>query len=178
MGAKVIGLGALMGIAGKGGQVTAEKTSMSVTTGSSLAAAAILETLESAAALRKIDLAKAKIAIVGATNAIGQNCALGFLDRADTIFLLAKNAERLTELKQFLASQKSKTSIVDKGLAFDDVIRDADIIIFTTSAIEVPFTATVNNLKKMRLFAIFLLHAIFRKTSAHCAKIFLLLTEP
>lgn len=148
MGAKVIGLGALMGIAGKGGQITAKKTSMSVTTGSSLASAAILETLERAADLQKINLSTAKVAIVGATNAIGQNCALGFLNRTDTIFLLAKNAERLAELKQFLATQKSKTNVIDKGLALDTVIQESDIIIFTTSAIEVPFTATVNNLKK------------------------------
>lgn len=148
IGAEVVGLGALMGIAGKGGQVIAKKTSMSVTTGSSLASAAILETLERAAGLRKVDLSKAKVAIVGATNAIGQNCALGFLNKADTIFLIAKNAERLAELKQFLVAQKSKTNIVDKGLALESIIKEADVIIFTTSAIEVPYAATANNLKK------------------------------
>jgi predicted amino acid dehydrogenase len=147
-GAKVIGLGALMGIAGRGGQWIAEKTSVAVTTGSSLAAAAILETLERAADLRKVDLSRAKVAIVGATNAIGQNCALGFLNKAGTIFLIAKNAERLTELKKFLVAQKSKTNIIDKGLALDAVIRESDIIIFTTSAIEVPFAAIAGNLKK------------------------------
>lgn len=148
IGAKVVGLGALMGIAGKGGLVIAEKTSASITTGSSLATAAILETLERAVDLRKVNLSKAKVAIVGATNAIGQNCALGFLNRADTIFLLARNVERLAELKQFLSTQKSKTNVIDKGMALDAVIRDADIIIFTTSAIEVPFAATANNLKQ------------------------------
>ena len=145
---KVIGLGALMGIVGKGGQWIAEKSPVAVTTGSSLASAAILETLERAADLRKVDLSKAKVAIVGATNAIGQNCALGFLSRVDTIFLIAKNAERLTELKEFLVAQKSTTSIIDKGLALESVIKEADIIIFTTSAIEVPSATTANNLKK------------------------------
>lgn len=147
-GAKVIGLGALMGIAGKGGQWIAGKTNAAITTGSSLAAAAILETLDRATALRRIDLSKSKVAIVGATNAIGQNCALGFLNRADTVFLLAKNAERLTELKEFLIAQKSKTNVVAKGLALENVIKDADIIIFTTSAIEVPSAATAHNLKE------------------------------
>ncbi|MCX5707679.1 MAG: hypothetical protein NTY14_01655 [Candidatus Omnitrophica bacterium] len=147
-GAKIIGLGALMGIAGKGGQIAAEKSPVAITTGSSLASAAILETVKRAADLRKVDLAKAKIVIVGATNAIGQNCALGFLNRVDTVFLVAKNAERLTELKNFLAAQKSTTNIIDKGLALETVIKDADIVIFTTSAIEVPFTTTVNSLKK------------------------------
>jgi predicted amino acid dehydrogenase len=146
--AKVIGLGALMGITGGGGQWIAEKTSVAITTGSSLAAAAIMETLDRAADLRKVDLTKAKIAIVGATNAIGQNCALGFLNRVDTIFLLGKNAQRLTELKAFLDVQKSTTTIIDKRLALETVIKDADIIIFTTSAIEVPFAATANNLKR------------------------------
>ena len=147
-GAKIIGMGALMGIAGKGGQWIAEKTPVAITTGASLATAAILETLDQAAALRKIDLSKSKVAIVGATNAIGQNCALGFLNRADTVFLLAKNAERLADLKEFLIAQKSKTNIIDKDLALESVIKDADIIIFTTSAIEVPSAATVGNLKK------------------------------
>jgi fatty aldehyde-generating acyl-ACP reductase len=147
-GAKVIGLGALMGIAGKGGQWIAEKTPVAVTTGSSLAAAAILDTLERAAVLRKVDLSRAKVAIVGATNAIGQNCALGFLNRVDTIFLIAKNTERLVELKELLVAQKSKTDIIDKGLELETVIKEADILIFTTSAIEVPPAATASNLKK------------------------------
>ncbi len=90
-GAKVIGLGALMGVVGKGGQWIAEKTPVAITTGASLATAAILETLDRAAALRKIDLSKSKIAIVGATNAIGQNCALE-LNRRILFFLLAKNS--------------------------------------------------------------------------------------
>lgn len=147
-GAKVIGLGALMGITGKGGQIIAGQTHAAITTGSSLATAAILETLDRAANMRKVDFSKANVAIVGATNAIGQNCALGFLNKANTIFLLAKNAERLSELKAFLNSQKSKTTIINKGLALESVIKDADIIIFTTSAIEVPLAATTDNLKK------------------------------
>jgi fatty aldehyde-generating acyl-ACP reductase len=147
-GAKVIGLGALMGIIGGGGQLVAEKSPVAVTTGSSLASAAILETVKRAADLRKVDLSKAKVVIVGATNAIGQNCALGFLNMVDTIFLIAKNAERLTELKDFLFTQKSTTKIMESGLALETVIKDADIVIFTTSAIEVPFTTTVNSLKK------------------------------
>jgi predicted amino acid dehydrogenase len=147
-GAKVIGMGALMGVAGKGGQWIAEKTPVAITTGASLATAAILETLDQAAVLRKVDLSQAKVAIVGATNAIGQNCALGFLNKADTVFLLAKNAERLADLKEFLVAQKSTTTVIDKGLALESVIKEADIIIFTTSAIEVPSAATAGNLKK------------------------------
>ncbi len=147
-GAKVVGLGALMGVAGKGGQRIAEQTPAAITTGSSLASAAILETLDRAAAMRNVDLSKAKVAIVGATNAIGQNCALGFLNRVDTVFLLARNADRLAELKEFLNAQKSKTNIIDQGPALEDVITEADLVIFTTSAIEVPSAATAKNLKK------------------------------
>ncbi len=147
-GAKVIGLGALMGIAGKGGQLVAERSGVAVTTGSSLASAAILETVERAANLRRVDLSRAKVIIVGATNAIGQNCALGFLNRVDTIYLVAKNAERLAELKDFLVTQKSMTNVINQGLKLETVIKDADIVIFTTSAIEVPFTSTANSLKK------------------------------
>jgi predicted amino acid dehydrogenase len=146
--AKIIGLGALMGIAGKGGQVIAQNSHVAITTGSSLASAAILETLDRAVALRKVDLSKAKVAIVGATNAIGQNCAQGLLDRVETIFLLAKNTVRLVELQEFLNSQKAKTKIINSGLDLEAIIKDADIIIFTTSAIEVPLAATADSLKK------------------------------
>lgn len=146
-GAQVIGLGALMGIVGKGGQWVAQKTSVPVTTGASLAAAAILETLERAAKLRGLDLSQANVAIVGATNAIGQNCAQGLLDKAKTIYLLAKNTDRLYELKELLATQKTKTPVIACGIALDDVIRNADVIVFTTSAIEVPPAATAANLK-------------------------------
>jgi fatty aldehyde-generating acyl-ACP reductase len=147
-GAKIIGLGALMGIAGKGGQVIAQNSHAAITTGSSLASAAILETLEKAAILRKVDLTKTKVAIVGATNAIGQNCAQGLLDRVKTIFLSAKNTERLAELEKYLTAQKSKTIIMNSGLELNSVIKEADIIIFTTAAIEVPLAATAANLKK------------------------------
>lgn len=147
-GAKIIGLGALMGVAGKGGQVMAEKTHAAVTTGSSLASAAILDTLERAAKLRHVDLSKAKVAIVGATNAIGQNCALGLLGKADTLFLLAKDAGRLTDLQAFLDAQKTNTKILNQGLALETVVKDADMMIFTTSAIEVPPSATAANLKE------------------------------
>lgn len=147
-GAKVIGLGALMGIIGRGGQVIAGQTHGAITTGSSLASAAILETLDSAVKLRNVDLSKAKVAIVGATNAIGQNCALGLLGRVETIFLLAKNAERLYELKGFLHAQKTTTNVIAQGIVIDNIIKDADIIIFTTSAIEVPLAATTDNLKQ------------------------------
>jgi len=147
-GAKLIGLGALMGIAGKGGQIIAEKTTVAVTTGASLAAAAILETLERAARLRNIDLSAAKVAIIGATNAIGQNCALGLLDKVNTIYLLAKSADRLRELKDFLLARKPRANVSAQGVALDAVIREADILIFTTSAIEVPSAATAANLKR------------------------------
>ncbi len=147
-GAKVIGLGALMGVAGKGGQWIAEKTTVAITTGASLATAAILETLERATTLRNMDLSKAKMAIVGATNAIGQNCAMGFLNRVDTILLLARNADRLAELKEFLHDQKSKTKIVDKGMAMEEVIKESDILVFTTSAVEVPSEVTADHLKR------------------------------
>jgi fatty aldehyde-generating acyl-ACP reductase len=147
-GAEIIGLGALMGVAGRGGQVIAEKTPVAITTGSSLASAAILETLDRAAGLRKLDLSRAKVAIVGATNSIGQNCALGFLNRVDTIFLIAKNTERLTELKEFLIAQKTTINVIETGTVLEPFIRDADIVIFTTSAIEVPSIATAGSLKK------------------------------
>ena len=147
-GADVIGLGALMGISGKGGEVIAHHTPVAVTTGSSLASAAILETLDRAVALRNIELSNAKVAIIGATNAIGQNCAMGLLHRVDTIFLLARNAARLLELTKFLHEQTSKTKIVDKGLALEEVIKESDILVFTTSAVEVPSALTADHLKR------------------------------
>ena len=147
-GAKIVGLGALMGIAGKGGQVIAQNSHAAITTGSSLASAAILETLEKAAILRNVDMTKTKVAIVGATNAIGQICAQGLLDRVETIFLSAKNTERLAELEKYLTAQKSKTIIMNSGLELNSVIKEADIMIFTTAAIEVPLAATTANLKR------------------------------
>lgn len=147
-GAQVIGLGALMGIAGRGAQITADKTPVAITTGASLASAAILETVEQAVCLRKVDIAKAKVAIVGATNAIGQNLALGFLNKADTIILFAKNSSRLKDQEEFLIHQKSKTHIIVKEMSLETGIREADVIIFTTSAIEVPSAVTAGNLKK------------------------------
>jgi predicted amino acid dehydrogenase len=148
LGVDIVGLGALTGIIGDGGVRVAEKMQIPITNGASLAAAAILETIEKAAALKKVKLSEAKVVIVGGTNAIGQNCAYALLNRVSSITLIGKKRERLTDLKNFLLQQGTFTKIDWTVTKVEAAIMSADIIIFTTSAIEIPFKATLNCLKK------------------------------
>jgi fatty aldehyde-generating acyl-ACP reductase len=145
-GSSIIGLGALAGGTGRGGEKIAEKSALPVTNGTSLASATILETVFKAAELKKIPLKSAKAVIAGATNAIGQTCAHALAQRVAFLDLYSKSDERLQQLRTSLTDSPAQVCIT--GRDFAQSVAEADIIIFTTTAVEVSFKATTRSFKE------------------------------
>ncbi|MDD5347262.1 MAG: hypothetical protein PHT59_01465 [Candidatus Omnitrophica bacterium] len=148
LGVKFLGLGAFAGAVGEGGKLLSGKTGLKMTNGTSFAAAAILENISRAAALRSIDLSRARVAIIGATNAIGQNCAYSLNNRVAVLGLFGKNSERLRQLGSLLQRESRSTEIRNFGMDTGKFIPEADIVIFTTTAMEVSLKPCAADFKR------------------------------
>jgi fatty aldehyde-generating acyl-ACP reductase len=132
----MLGLGALAGTVGEAGKILSERIALPITNGTTYAASAVVETVLKAAELRNLKLDKAKVAIIGATNSIGKISAMVLARQVTQFSLVAKNQERLSD---FVNKFKSENSVMVQNCGNDvgKAIKDADIIIFTTTAIEV-----------------------------------------
>jgi predicted amino acid dehydrogenase len=144
---QVLGLGGLTGTVGEAGKRIAEESNLPVTNGTTFAAGACLETVLRAAELRKINLSKSEVAIIGATNSIGKICAYVLSKLVAQLSLVAKSEERLTALFDKL-KKETRIQIENLGCDVDGAIHNADIVIFTTSAIEVSPHIETESLKK------------------------------
>jgi len=132
----IIGLGALAGTVGEGARKIADNLRTPVTNGTSYAACAIIDSINEAGRIKGVHLPEANLAIIGATNAIGMLCAKSFEGKVRRISLAAKNRDRLDNLCRKLKASSSaniENCSTDAGAA----VKDADIVIFTTTAIEV-----------------------------------------
>lgn len=129
LGARIIGLGAFTSVVGDGGQTVAKNLNIAVTTGNSYTVATAVEGALDAARRMEIDIARSKVAVVGATGSIGRTCAHLLVPEAAELALIGRNLDRLARVKDELP-----TSVVH---VYDDVhqgLRDADLIITVTSA--------------------------------------------
>lgn len=142
MGAKIVGLGALVSSLTKGGLDLIDKVKPNVTTGHALTAYTVTGNLFKLVELFKVDKNKVLVAIVGATGSIGSS-SLKILARAgyDNFLLVdierkAHFFENLTaELKKMNPDVKVQTSSQIKS------IKVADFIITATNAPEAVVTS-------------------------------------
>ena len=109
-GATVMGLGAFTSVVGDAGITVAERSPIPVTTGNALTVGATLASLEALASLDK-PLADERVAIVGATGAIGSAVARILADRTRGVLLLGKDAQKT----EALAQSFPKGTVVDAG---------------------------------------------------------------
>jgi fatty aldehyde-generating acyl-ACP reductase len=136
LGVNIIGFGALAGTVGEGAKKIADNLLPPITNGTSYAACAIIDSINKAARIKNINLPETNLAIIGATNAIGVLCAKFFANKVRRISLAAKNAERLKSLCQKIGeSYGAEVSNCATDVA--SCVKGADIVIFTTTAIEV-----------------------------------------
>lgn len=142
----MLGLGALAGTVGAGGRLIGESIGLPVTNGTTYAACAVMETIQKAAEIKNLRSENARVAIVGATNAIGKICASVFSKKVAQLALVAKNQERLTELVVLLKNGSSAV-IENSGTDVGKALKDADVVIFTTTAVEVLPEVNIWNLK-------------------------------
>ena len=129
LGAKIIGLGAFTSVVGDGGQTVAKSLNIAVTTGNSYTVATAVEGALDAARRMEIDIARAKVAIVGASGSIGRTCAHLLAPRAAQVALIGRDLTRLEAVKEELPGAAVRI--------YDDVhqgLHDAELIVTVTSA--------------------------------------------
>ena len=129
LGAKIIGLGAFTSVVGDGGQTVAKNLNIAVTTGNSYTVATAVEGALDAARRMEIDIAHAKVAVVGASGSIGRTCAHLLAPLAAEVALIGRDLVRLQKVQDELPGAAVRL--------YDDVhqgLRDADLIITVTSA--------------------------------------------
>lgn len=143
----IIGLGGLAGYLGNGGNSIAEKIGLPVTNGTTYGAYAVIEVVKKAVQLKGLDLSRSKIAIIGATNLIGKLCSMVYSKQVDTLLLSAKNESRLKELSEDLKRGYS-AKIINCNTDVQKAAKEADIIIFTTTAVEVKQQLKIEDFKK------------------------------
>jgi len=131
IGAKIIGLGAFVPIVTEDGTYLADKTKMSITTGSSFSAVIAIENILKAADIFKLNKQNIKLSIVGAAGTVGKCCATILSEYFQSINLVDKNEKELISLHLTL-SNKYPTSIYSKNTNIQS-IKDSDIVLVITN---------------------------------------------
>lgn len=133
LGARLLGLGAFTSVVGDGGLTVAERLNIPVTTGDSYTVAVAAEAAKMAAARMGLSLRASRLAVVGATGAIGRACAELLVDEVGSVLLIARRRAGLQELQGQLA-ECSPTPVSFTTQV--ELIRDADIIISASSSVD------------------------------------------
>jgi predicted amino acid dehydrogenase len=132
-GARILGLGAFTSVAGDGGVTVAQRLKMPVTTGNSLTVGMAVGALEDAAQKRDLRLDTATAAVVGASGSIGLACAEMLARLVESLVLVGRQEIHVSQARaQVEAAGAAKVQVSTR---IDD-IRDADLVLSATSAVE------------------------------------------
>ncbi len=134
LGAKILGLGGYTSIVGDKGYSIAQGLGIPVTSGNSYTAWSVYEAVYKAAMARRVDLAGATLAVVGATGSIGSLCTKKLSGRVKKIIITARHLDRLQRLKEAVLSLNSLEVIIESDA--HAAVKGADIVVATTSAPE------------------------------------------
>lgn len=134
LGAQILGLGAMTSVVGDAGITVAKHLEIGVTTGNSLTVATAVEGTKAAAQMMEIDLARARVAVIGATGSIGAICARLMARELSHLTLVARNQERLRDLADRV--RRDTGLVADITANLKEAVRKADVIITVTSAME------------------------------------------
>jgi len=135
-GAKIVGLGAYTSVVGDGGITIAENLNIAVTTGNTYTVAAAFEATKEACTLLGKRLDESEVAIVGATGSIGKVCAELACREAKKIILIARNMEKLLEIKWEFHNKYGNKVEIECHNSVRDGLENADVVITVTSSIE------------------------------------------
>lgn len=133
LGAQMMGLGAYTSVVGDAGITIAERLEVPVTTGDSYTVYMSVEAAREAAKVMGIDFADAKVAVVGATGAIGGASAEMMAQEVGELILVGRRADALAAEKERCSGGRARVSTSTDVAA----IYPADIIVAVTSAIDV-----------------------------------------
>ena len=125
-GCQIIGLGAFTAVVGDGGQTLDARTPLAVTTGNSYTVGTAIEGALKAAEEIGIDVAKATLAVVGATGSIGKTCAQILAPKFARTFVVGRDRARTDEIAARLPNASATTDV--------SALRQADVVVTVTSA--------------------------------------------
>jgi len=138
LGTKIFGLAAYTAHVGKKGILIAKNLKIPVTTGTSYTIVTVIESIIKAADLVGINLAKAKVTVIGATGSIGSICSQILARSVGNMILVARNKQRLNILANKIHNY-SEVNIRTTDNVIDSV-RNADIIITSTNSPKILFS--------------------------------------
>lgn len=134
-GAGILGLGAFTSVVGDGGVTLARRLpGLAVTTGNSYTVATAIEGARKAGEMMGYRLPETRVAVVGATGAIGATCAEILAREVAQVALVGRNRERLEALGARLRSQDRAEIAIFTDVAAG--LKEADIIVTVTSAVD------------------------------------------
>ena len=132
LGAKILGLGGYTSAIADKGITISKNVKVAVTTGNSYTVALVIDSVLKASQIMQIDLHTAKAAIIGATGSIGDACTRILSSYIPELVITARHLDKLKMLKEKVI--KSKFANVRIEMNAHEAIKDADIVITTTSA--------------------------------------------
>lgn len=130
-GARIVGLGGLLAVAGRGGRGVAEYMRVAVTTGSSYTVAVAIAAVRRAVADMGIDAASATLAVLGATSQVGRTCSILLSRRFARCLLVGRDRMRLSAMKPEIESAAGSADVEVRT----DVIRavaEADVVMIAS----------------------------------------------
>jgi predicted amino acid dehydrogenase len=134
MHAGIVGLGGYTSIAGDKGITVARRSRIAVTSGSSGTAWSACSAIRRLARQQGMNLASAQLAVVGATGAIGSLVCRSLASAVGAITLVARHREKLEALAAALGEKHTLPVAIE--LDARRAVRDADLVVLTTSAPE------------------------------------------
>lgn len=135
LGAQIFGLGAFTKVIGDKGITISRNLNIPVTTGNSYTTASAIESALFGATKMGLDPKQSRVAVIGATGAIGGACCHMLAGQIGSLDLIARTKENLVRLAAVLQS-KFDTPI-HISTSTQKVLPKADIVIAVSSSIDV-----------------------------------------
>lgn len=131
LGARIMGLGAYTSVVGDAGVTIAERLDLPVTTGDSYTITVAVEAIREAGRVMGLPMNEAKVAVVGATGAIGKTCAEILARECEQLTLVGRRPGALEAVRERCEGKHARVQTSTQM----DSLYDADLILTVTSAI-------------------------------------------
>ncbi|MCU0496849.1 MAG: shikimate dehydrogenase [Anaerolineae bacterium] len=131
LGARLLGLGAYTSVVGDAGITVAEQLAIPVTTGDSYTVVIAVEAIRESAKVMGIDLSEGRVAVVGATGAIGKTCAQMMARECGELVIVGRRSEAIEPVRELCEGHRAKVI----ATTHMDAIYNCDLILTVTSAI-------------------------------------------
>jgi len=130
----IFGLGGYTSVVGDKGLTVSKKLSIPVTTGSAMTAWSVCEAIDEVMLKNSLRPQDSKLAIIGATGAIGSLCAKKLSGIFAEVVITARHMDKLLRLKQDMENLKKASVIIEQDV--HKAVSGAQVVVTTTSTPE------------------------------------------